>query len=887
MYPSHLRFKQTVILGFILCSFTLFGNVIIATETTLSAPSKSTQDRALSDESAQFDNFFMDNALNQALSSEIAQINHFESMLDYFSLLIYNEPAKFKQKESILAYIQSTKLVISHIRQMSQFGLITLIQELNIALSKNLQNAIKTDLWEPLDLGLYIKREPKDELPLPEIEELLNLNQQNLALLESTIERLGLTRSQKAIRNLEDCYNRAKFYVEKNKLQPYLKYTAIGAVLATYLTYHSEFLAQKAPKPLKTSLLSKIFNNPLTRGLKKIVGSAPKFKTPDSTLETHDKIVNSCAQAGIVDTVVSKFLDRNLKYSSIVVNEDELGLLGKIELPFSRMVNTESTPDVLFPGLALGWLSYETVPDSKISELAPYGLYLSTHPTVRMIAITNHLLQITDGTRYRNFKYWAGKYLTGLYNQLRGKSSKDSLTNNPTTTFKDIIGLEHAKNVLEPVIDYIINPEKFERTKLTPAKGYLLVGAPRTGKSHIASAICGEINERQKLLGRPAISNFIPIDSHVITSSNFENIMRYVNSQAPCVVFLDEIDLLCLNRGDGHKENKLLSQVLTHMSGHLPMPGEKDVDNSHKQVIFLAATNNPQNLDSALLQAGRFGTIITFDYPRLESRIEFLMQSLKKRSITTISEEFIVEIAKELEGYSFEDMSLIITGAIQKAASAYMPISEEHIRANIEETIKGIMPQSKPLSEQELDTLASYQAGKALATKLLLPAQHISTVTILPISKKTTAKKHDMPVITPVIEQGGLFTYQNNNLLKLKNAHDLNLECQVLLAGHIAQELMMGNSCYTYRPEDQNAAAEIAKQIALKGEKYENLTKNQQAAIMDQAYEIKNNCNRQVKNLLENNLTKLKQITQSLKTQGHLGEKELDLLLTPATMSEI
>lgn len=886
MHPSHIHFKQTVILGFILCSFTLFGNVIIATDAMVSTMPDTTQKQENSPETNQIDGFFIDNALNQIISSEIAQINHFESILDYFSLLIYNEPAKFKQKESILAYIQTTKFIIKHIREMSQFGLITLIQELNIALSQNLQNAIKTDLWQPLDLGVYLKREQKDEMPLPEIEALLGLNQQHLVQLESTIERLGLTASQKAIRNVEDYYNRAKFYVEKNKLQPYLKYTAIGAALAAYLAYHSEFLAEKTPKKLKTNFLVRIFNNPITRSLKRLVGSAPKFKVSDNTLETHEKIVNNCAQAGIVDTVVSKFLDRNLKYSSIVTNEDQLGLIGKTELALSRMVNTETTPNVLIPGLALGWLSYETIPDSKISELAPYGLYLSTHPTVRMIAITNHLLQITNGNRYQNFKYWVGKYLTGLYNQLRGKSSKDSLTNNPTTTFKDIIGLEHAKSVLEPVIDYIINPEKFERTKLTPAKGYLLVGAPRTGKSHIASAICGEINERQKLLGRPAISNFIPIDSHVINSSNFENIMRYVNSQAPCVVFLDEIDLLCLNRGDGHKENKLLSQVLTHMSGHLPMPGETDVDNNHKQVIFLAATNNPQNLDSALLQSGRFGTIITFDYPRLESRIEFLMQALEKRSITTISQEFIVEIAKELEGYSFEDMSLIITGAIQKAASAYMPISEAHIRANIEETIKGIMPQDKPLSPQELDTLASYQAGKALATKLLLPAQHISTVTIMPINKKMATKKHDMPVITPVIEQGGLFTYQNHNLLKLKTAQDLKLECQVLLAGHVAQELMMDSSCYTYRPEDQNAAAEVAKQIALKGEKYDNLTKTQQAAIMDQAHEIKNNCRLQVKLILENNLAKLKLITQALKEQGHLNEKELDLLITPVVINE-
>ena len=152
---------------------------------------------------------------------------------------------------------------------------------------------------------------------------------------------------------------------------------------------------------------------------------------------------------------------------------------------------------------------------------------------------------------------------------MRGQSAKGGLAKKPTLTFNDVIGLDYAKKEFEVVIDYIINPDKFERTKLTPAKGYLMVGPPRTGKSYIARAICGEINERQKLLGRPKTTNFIPLDADLVSEKSFYKVMEYINSKAPWIVFIDEIDLLCLNRGDGNKENKLLSQVLTHMSGYV------------------------------------------------------------------------------------------------------------------------------------------------------------------------------------------------------------------------------------------------------------------------------------------------------------------------------
>ena len=821
------------------------------------------------------DEVLIDNELNQALNQGLTQLNHFEHTLEYLSLLIFNEASKFDQSEAILDYIKDTRKLIAQIKDNSfivpDLNTISLITDINQELSNNLQTALTTNQWKPIDLGLIIKRTIPDDLSMLQIQANLTDNQKILEQLEANVERFGLSSSQKLVRNLEDFYTKCRFYIEEHKLENKIKYSLMASLVAAYCVYHSKYLEEKFP------ITKKLWHNPVTNLFKKFVGSSPEYipevTDPDRNIAAYDSLL----QLGLKPEEIPNMLT-NSKYKQAISNPEELKCLGELEALISSWISTDTTPEILIPGVVLGWLAHETFEKSD-SIMATYGLYLSKNPTVRMMAITNNLLDIKNSSRYKSLKLRWSNWLKQQYAKLRGKSSRDGLAQKPTKTFDDLIGLEQAKKEFEPVIDYIINPDKFDRSKITQNKGYLMIGAPRTGKSFVAQAICGEINKRQNLLGKPKTTSFISIDAAFISDASFYDIMEYINQHAPCIVFIDEIDLLALNRGNGTKENKLLSQILTHMSGKIDFdPDDSNSSNNQKQVIFIAATNNPHNLDPALLQSGRFGKIIAFNYPKLHERKTFMQQELGKRSII-LEESFIDEICQELEGNSFEDLSLIITGAIQKASSAYVPVNETHFRATIEETIKGVMAQSQTLSAHELSTISSYQAGKALVTKLLVPNLNISTVTTKPINKKIISKKDGNTTVHPVIEQGGLFTYKNDNLLDLKNTQDLIQECQITLAGHVAQELIMGSSCYAYRAQDQQIASQIAKIIALEGEDYEKLTPDLKEAIIKKAFDIKNECKQKVRELLNANLDKLNSINQALLDKTHLGEKEFNNLL--------
>lgn len=812
----------------------------------------------------------IDSELNQALNLTLKQVNQFKHALEYLALLVYAEGNKFKDKTKILDYIQKTRLELSQLDEISflvpEIGTILVMQKINQALCKNLQNALANHQWEDIiNLGLVVQQHQSSTSDLSQIPTIQAQNQKDLDQLEATIERFGLTRTQRAIRSVEDAYQKIQFNIEKNKLEPYVKYAAIGAAVGAYLVYHSEYLAGKLPskEALDGCGISKLWDNPVGHGLKKLIGSAPKYNIAELAAKREE-------DEGKVGRLVNMVLDP--KYICSVTNEKELGVLGRAEKWLAGILRTESTPNVLVPGATLGWLANKTIGDNKYAVL---GLHLYPDTTMHMASIVNDALLMKDSNRFKDFMADAKDFCRTKYRALRGKSSQGGLDQKPSLTFKDVIGLEQAKKTFDVVVDYIVEPEKFERTKLTPIKGYLMVGPPRTGKSHIAKAICGEINERQKLLGKPKTTSFISLDADLITEKNFYKLMEYINSKAPCVVFIDEIDLLCLNRGNGNKENKLLSQILTHMSGYVDTEMGKSETNADKHVIFIAATNNPYSLDSALLQPGRFGKVINFDYPSLDERIMFITQELRKRSIMAISDKFINEIAHELEGHSFDDLHQVITCAIQKASGEYLPVSEAHFRTAVEENIKAILPDARTLSPQETQTISTYLSGKALATKLLAPSDTISTLTIRPINIKIESKKDSKIITTPTLQYGGLFTYRNTDLLNLKNDSALMAECQIMLAGHVAQELLMGSSCYTYRPEDQQNAFNLAKQIALKGDKYEDLTENLQQAILEQAYVIKKECAEKVKALLTANSDKLSRLNETLVKDGYMTEQQI------------
>lgn len=809
----------------------------------------------------------VDSEFNRVLDTGLKQLNRFEHTLEHLALLVYSESSKFKDKNVIMNYIKETREIINNVRASSflvpQLGTTIVVQAINNALSANLEKAISENSWNTLNLGNVIKRGQEQQLDISKVMQQQYQNQTKLEKLETTIERFGLTNAQKIIRKLEDGHSKVKFYIEKHKLEPYIKYSAWATAALTYAAYQSD----KFPRFnfLDKIGISKLWDNNAYRWFKGYLGTSPNY---DKT-----KPLSKDSDAGHFIEAKAKFIEATYKYE--LSNSNSLGILGNVDYWLNQNVGTGLEPTVFLPGVGFGWLTHKSVDDFKLLlSAAPMALIPSK--INNMVFASYVMFYIKNSKHFNEFKAGTKAKISKQYEKLRGKSHKDELAQKPKMTFNDVIGLDYAKQEFETVIDYIINPDKYERTKLAPAKGYLMVGPPRTGKSYIAKAICGEINERQKLLGKPKTTSFIPLDADLVSDKSFYKIMEYINSKAPCVVFIDEIDLLCLNRGDGNKENRLLSQILTHMSGYVNEPG-KESNGSNKQVIFVAATNNPHSLDSALLQPGRFGRIIAFEYPHLEERTQYIQHELEKRCISSLDTEFIKSLSRELEGYTFEDVYLVITSAIQRASSEYKPVGEEHFRVAMEESLKTIIPYTtKPMSDIELDSISSYQAGKALVTRLLDQETHISTLTTMPVNTKIESQKDSKIITTPTLQYGGIFTYKNSSLLNFKNEAQLRVDCKALLAGHVAQELTLGSCYYSYRAEDQQKASQIAKEIALQGELYEDLTEDLQQKILEQTYQIKKECKAEVKELLNNNLDKLNELTNALKENGQLYEDAIE-----------
>ncbi len=268
------------------------------------------------------------------------------------------------------------------------------------------------------------------------------------------------------------------------------------------------------------------------------------------------------------------------------------------------------------------------------------------------------------------------------------------------------------------------DPERFDRAKLTPEKGYLLTGPTRTGKSYLAEALAGEIKEMFKRTNKnPDDFNFFTLSASFILAEGIDVLIERAKKYAPCIIFVDEIDLLCLQRAGGNAVE--LSKFLTSMSGFLESDPEK-------VVIMIAATNRPQNLDTALRQRGRFGKELRFDYPGFNDRKELFTRRIG--ALANVNAFDIDKLARETEGKSYEDINALVRAAFQKGIINGEVLNQEALEKCLDEEVRNIIPSSNTEpSAPEQELIAAHQkAGQALAVMLLDGKEKLAKVTIKP-----------------------------------------------------------------------------------------------------------------------------------------------------------
>jgi len=304
-----------------------------------------------------------------------------------------------------------------------------------------------------------------------------------------------------------------------------------------------------------------------------------------------------------------------------------------------------------------------------------------------------------------------------------GKSKAKLLAGDtPKVTFADVAGADEAKQELEEIIDFLKDPQKFQRLGGRLPKGALLIGPPGTGKTLLAKAVAGEA-------GRPFFSmsgsDFVEMFVGV-GASRVRDLFEQGKAHAPCIIFIDEIDAVGRHRGaglgGGHDEREqTLNQLLVEMDGF----------ESNDGVILLAATNRPDILDPALLRPGRFDRQIVVDMPDVKGREQILR--VHTRKIPLGANVNLERIAKGTPGLSGAELSNVVNEAALLAARRNKPVVDmKDLEDAKDKVMLGLERKSMVLTEEERKLTAFHEAGHALVGLSVPGIDPIHKVTIVP-----------------------------------------------------------------------------------------------------------------------------------------------------------
>jgi len=447
---------------------------------------------------------------------------------------------------------------------------------------------------------------------------------------------------------------------------------------------------------------------------------------------------------------------------------------------------------------------------------------------------------------------------------------------NPTVSFKDMVGLDEVKREFASIIQYIDNPEQLMRLEATPEKGWLLTGPTRTGKSFSVECLCGEI---QLILEKKGLANqikFFNISAALVNQFGIKAILDEIKSNAPAVIFIDEIDLLGLGRVGN---NQLLSEFLVSMQSSI------NADPS-KVVILIAATNHPEHLDKALRQNGRFGKEIRFEYPARKYRIEFIIKELTNMALDI--RQFNPEIlADKTNDVSFEALKSVIRNAMTRAWLYKKPLTQELLEESIDTEIHNIMPfDRKDLPDKESRIVATHFAGRALASIFLESHEQLDKVTIHARKTKVkdelawdTISKKDENEQQIKIEYGALMTKQSHDSINMKNETTIINETTILIAGFAAEELLLGSCGFTCHAQDREKAFQLIKKLVFGGLNPLSLPKATRENLMQKAHDILEKCHADAIDILIKHKDSLNAIVEELMKKRIITVKEIETII--------
>jgi len=352
-------------------------------------------------------------------------------------------------------------------------------------------------------------------------------------------------------------------------------------------------------------------------------------------------------------------------------------------------------------------------------------------------------------------------------------------------TFKDVAGIDEAKEEVQEIIEFLREPQRFQRLGGRIPKGVLLIGAPGTGKTLLARAIAGEASVPFfSISGSDFVEMFVGVGA-----SRVRDLFEQGKKNAPCIIFIDEIDAVGRHRGaglgGGHDEREqTLNQLLVEMDGF----------GSNDGVILMAATNRPDVLDPALLRPGRFDRRVIVDRPDVRGRLGILR--IHTRSIPLDEDVDLQRVGRGTPGFCGADLeNLVNEAALLAARRDHTKVTQDDFEDAKDKVLMGAERKSMIISDEEKRVTAYHEAGHALVAHFMPESDPLHKVTIIPRGRALG-----------VTQQLPLDDRRNYSRTYL------HTQVTVLLGGRIAEELVM-NEMTTGAGNDIERVTDIARRM--------------------------------------------------------------------------
>tara|TARA_B100000900_G_scaffold416069_1_gene448872 strand:- start:1925 stop:3787 length:1863 start_codon:yes stop_codon:yes gene_type:complete len=451
-------------------------------------------------------------------------------------------------------------------------------------------------------------------------------------------------------------------------------------------------------------------------------------------------------------------------------------------------------------------------------------------------------------------------------------------------TFDDVAGVDEAKDELTEIVDFLKKPERYAEIGARIPKGVLLVGPPGTGKTLLSKAVAGEAEVPFFIIsGSEFVELFVGAGA-----ARVRDLFEQAKKKAPCIIFIDELDAIGKSRsgsmgvvGGNDEREQTLNQLLTEMDGFAA---------ADKPVIVLAATNQPEVLDAALLRPGRFDRQVLVDRPDLSGRKTILEIYTKK--VKLANEIDLDSIAQATSGFAGADLANMVNEAALLAARAKRnKVEQQDLSEAIERVVAGLEKKSRVLQDDEKKVVAYHEVGHAIVGHLMPGGSKVAKISIVPRGMSALGYTLQLPTEERF----------------LNSKEELQGQIATLLGGRSAEEIVFGKIT-TGASNDLQRATDIAEQMVgtfgmseilgplaydkQGGGQFLGNGNNPRRAVSDataqaidkEVRDLVDNAHEKALNILRNNLPLLESISQKILEEEVIEGEDLRSLLSESKM---